>query len=172
MAARPALPTKEALEDQARRLLETARGRSGASVEEMVKALGELQPRGAETRRSWYDWQERPETISLLTGLAAMRMLGREAAMELLFGVGAAADTGEPATEAADRLDHLQAALTEATAEMAELRERVEGFVIPEMAKQGELMSKMLADMQDAGIVTKTDVQERAPQGGRRTVGG
>jgi hypothetical protein len=57
-------------------LLEQARERTGASVERMVKTFGELQPRGAVTRRSWYDWQERPETVSLLTGLAAMHALG------------------------------------------------------------------------------------------------
>jgi hypothetical protein len=73
------VPSKEALESQARRSLEQARERTGASVERMVKAFGELQPRGAVTRRSWYDWQERPETVSLLTGLAAMHALDRMA---------------------------------------------------------------------------------------------
>src|SRR5437763_785825 len=63
--------------------------RTGASVERMVKTFGELQPRGAVTRCSWCDWQERPETVSLLTGLAAMHALGREASMELVFGEAA-----------------------------------------------------------------------------------
>ena len=76
---------REVLEDQARRLLESARRQSGASVEQMVQLLGELQPRKALTRRSWYDWQNRPETISLLTGLALIQMLGPEATIELLF---------------------------------------------------------------------------------------
>ena len=49
------VPNREALERQARRLLEQARERTGASVERMVKTFGELQPRGAVTRRSWYD---------------------------------------------------------------------------------------------------------------------
>lgn len=130
-----------------------------------MKALGELQPRGAETRRSWYDWQERPETISLLTGLAAIQVLGPEATMELLFeGTGAS-------TEAADRLDQLQAALSEVVTEMAQLRERVEGLVIPELAKQGELMTKVLADMNQAGIF-KSEPEGTAPKGRRRGVGG
>jgi hypothetical protein len=68
------VPSREALETQARRLLEQARERTGASVERMVKTFGELQPRGAMTRRSWYE-HERPETVSLLTGLAAMHAL-------------------------------------------------------------------------------------------------
>jgi hypothetical protein len=42
------------------------------------------------TRRSWYDWQERPETVSLLTGLAAMHVLGPKASIELVFGEKAA----------------------------------------------------------------------------------
>jgi hypothetical protein len=75
-------------------LLERARERTGASVERMVKTFGELQPRGAVTRRSWYDWQERPETVSLLTGLAAMHALGPEASMELVFGEAAGAAAG------------------------------------------------------------------------------
>src|SRR5204862_7811691 len=85
---------REALESQARRLLELARERTGASVERMVKTFGELQPRGAVTRRSWYDWQERPETVSLLTGLAAMHALGPEASMELVFGQAAGVGAG------------------------------------------------------------------------------
>src|SRR3954451_20512820 len=137
MATQPALPTREALEDQARRLLEKARDRSGASVEEMVKALGELQPRGAETRRSWYDWNEKPETVSLLTGLAALQMLGAEGTMELLFGDATTRGLGGPPME---QLEQARTALTEAIAEMANLRDRVEGFVVPELAKQGELL--------------------------------
>src|SRR3954451_181984 len=124
----------EALERQARRLLEQARERTGASVERMVKTFGELQPRGAVTRRSWYDWQERPETVSLLTGLAAMHALGPEASMQLVFGeeaagVGAGID---PATADA-RMDQLQAAVEDAVTELMQLRERVEGFVVPEL---------------------------------------
>ena len=46
------------------------------------------------TRRSWYDWQERPETVSLLTGLAAMRAWPWRRAMELLFGEAAGVATG------------------------------------------------------------------------------
>lgn len=80
------LPSRGQLEDQVRRLLERARRRRGASVQGMVETLGELQARGAETRRSWYDWQERPETVSSLTLLGAVHLLGPDEAMELLFG--------------------------------------------------------------------------------------
>src|SRR3954463_8740482 len=83
------VPSREELESQARRLLELARERTGASVERMVKTFGELQPRGAVTRRSWYDWRERPETVSLLTGLAAMHALGPDASMKLVFAEAA-----------------------------------------------------------------------------------
>src|ERR1700704_5710251 len=79
------LPPRRSLEEQVRLLLETARDRSGASIGEMVKALGTLQARGAGTRRSWYDWQERPETVSALTLLAVIRLIGRAGIVELLF---------------------------------------------------------------------------------------
>src|SRR3954464_2729022 len=126
------VPSREALERQARRLLEQARERTGASVERMVKTFGELQPRGAVTRRSWYDWQERPETVSLLTGLAAMHAPGPEASIGPVVGkeaagVGAGID---PATTDA-RMDQLQSAVEDAMTELMQLRERVEGFVVP-----------------------------------------
>jgi hypothetical protein len=104
----------EALERQARRLLEQARERTGASVERMVKTFGELQPRGAVTRRSWYDWQERPETVSLLTGLAAMHALGREASMELVFGEAAGVGAGVDAATKDARIDQLQSTVEDA----------------------------------------------------------
>jgi hypothetical protein len=163
------VPSREALEDQARRLLELARKRMGASVDRMVKALGELQPRGAETRRSWYDWQERPDTVSLLTGLAAIHAVGPEATMELLFGAAASRDAGESEGEA-DRVDRLQGAVEDGITEVVQLRERVEGFVIPELQRQGELLTKVLADMKDAGILT-TGTQEHSQEGKRGAVG-
>jgi hypothetical protein len=118
-------------------LLEQARERTGASVERMVKTLGELQPRGAVTRRSWYDWQERPETVSLLTGLAAMHALGPEASMELVFGQAAGVGAGVDSATGNERMDRLQAAVEDAMTELMQLRERVDGFVVPELQRQG-----------------------------------
>src|SRR3954452_8648681 len=97
-----------------RTLLGRARERTGASVERMVKTFGELQPRGAVTRRSWYDWQERPETVSLLTGLAAMHALGREASMELVFGEAAGVGAGVDAATKDARIDQLQSTVEDA----------------------------------------------------------
>ena len=159
-------PNREALESQARRLLEQARERTGASVERMVKTFGELQPRGAVTRRSWYDWQERPETVSLLTGLAAMHALGPEASMELVFGQDAAVGTGFDSATRDARMDQLQSAVEDAMTELMQLRERVEGFVVPELQRQGELLATVLADMKDAGASKPEEGQ--APEGGGR----
>jgi hypothetical protein len=156
------VPSREALESQARRLLELARERTGASVERMVKAFGELQPRGAVTRRSWYDWQERPETVSLLTGLAALHALGPEASMELLFGEAAGVAAGVDSATRDDRMNQLQAAVEAATTELMQLRERVEGFVVPELQRQGELLATVLADGKDAGA--SKAVEKRTPE--------
>ena len=145
-------------------MLEQARERTGASVERMVKTFGELQPRGAVTRRSWYDWQERPETVSLLTGLAAMHALGPEASMELVFGDAAGlAASADTATKDA-RIDQLQAAVEDAMTELMQLRERVEGFVVPELQRQGELLATVLTDLKDAGA--SEPEEERTPEGG------
>ena len=166
MSPQPA-PNREALERQARRLLEQARERTGASVERMVKTFGELQPRGAVTRRSWYDWQERPETVSLLTGLAAMHALGPEASMQLVFGeepagVGTSVDS---ATSDA-RMDQLQSAVEDAMTELMQLRERVEGFVVPELQRQGELLATVLADLKDA-TAAKQEEEDTPGAGGQ-----
>jgi len=164
-----ASPSPERLEEQARRLLEEARLRSGTSVEKMVKVLGRFQPRGAETRRSWYDWQERPETVSLLTGLAAIHMLGPEAAVELLFG--AAISQESDAEVGSTNLHELHHSLTDVIIKMAEMRERVDGLIVPELEKQGELMAKMLSDMRQAGILSGASSEEVEPQRGRTADG-
>ena len=165
MSQEPA-PSREALESQARKLLELARERTGASVERMVKTFGELQPRGAVTRRSWYDWQERPETVSLLTGLAAMHALGPEASMELVFGEAAGVEAGVDSATRDARMDQLQTAVEDAMTELMQLRERVEGFVVPELQRQGELLATVLADLKDAGALKSAE--EQTPEGGGR----
>jgi hypothetical protein len=164
------VPSRAALESQARQLLELARKRTGASVERMVKTFGEFQPRGAETRRSWYDWQDRPETISLLTGLAAIHALGPDATMELLFGDAVDRDAGGDSGARDERMNQLRDAVDEGTTELMQLRERVEDFVVPELQRQGELLAKVLADLKDAGVATaaaeqKPEDEGRAAQG-------
>jgi hypothetical protein len=160
------VPSREALESQARRLLEKARERTGASVERMVKTFGELQPRGAVTRRSWYDWQERPETVSLLTGLAAMHALGPEASMELVFGEAAGVGAGVDSATSNARMDQLQAAVEDAMTELMQLRERVEGFVVPELQRQGELLATVLAHGKDA-VASKAAEKQTPDDKGR-----
>jgi hypothetical protein len=164
--SRDPVPSREALESQARGLLEQARERTGASVERMVKTFGELQPRGAVTRRSWYDWQERPETVSLLTGLAAMHALGPEASMELVFGKAAGVGASVDSATRDARMDQLQSAVEDAMTELMQLRERVEGFVVPELQRHGELLATMLAGAEDAGA--SKPKEEQAHEGGRR----
>ena len=44
----------------------------------------------------------------------------------------------------------LQAAVENAMTELMQLRERVEGFVVPELQRQGELLATVLADGKDA----------------------
>src|SRR4051812_27249828 len=158
-------PSREALESQACRLLERARERTGASVERMVKTFGELQPRGAMTRRSWYDWQERPETVSLLTGLAAMHALGPEASVQLVFGEAADVAASVDSATSDARMDQLQSAVEDAMTELMQLRERVEGSVVPELQRQGELLATVLADLKDAGASQAAEEQTPDDEG-------
>lgn len=116
------IPDRVVLEEQVRRLLERARARLGATVPQFVEGLGGLQAKGAGTRRSWYDWLEKPETVSALTALAALHILGPTAAMELLFQSQSA-----PSTPGAD--SHAEAdRLTELEAQIATLAELVRGL--------------------------------------------
>jgi hypothetical protein len=118
------------------------------------------------TRRSWYDWQERPETVSLLTGLAAMHALGPEASMELVFGDAAGVGAGANSATRDSRMDQLQSAVEDAMTELMQLRERVEGFVVPELQRQGELLATVLTDLKDAG--GSKPEEKRTPEGGGR----
>jgi hypothetical protein len=170
MATEPATPDKATLEAQARQLLEAARHRSGSTVEEMVKALGDLQPRGAETRRSWYDWQEKPETISLLTGIASMHLLGRAGTMELIFGRAEAEGADVPLADSG-RLDALQKAVGEVVTEVAHLREQIQGLILPELEKQAQLMTKLLADVGAAEDLGTASTPEQAPTTRRASSG-
>src|SRR4051794_31587394 len=132
----------------------------------MVKTFGELQPRGAVTRRSWYDWQERPETVSVLTGLAAMHALGAEASMQLVFGDAAGVEAGVDSATRDARMDQLQSAVEDAMTELMQLRERLEGYVVPGLQRQGELLATVLSDLKDAGA--SEPEQDQAPEGGGR----
>jgi hypothetical protein len=116
------LPGRELLEDQVRRLLDRARRRSGASVEEIVQELGQLQAKGAGTRRSWYDWHERPETVSSLTILGVLHVLGPEGAVEVLFGRSATTKGNALQAQVAD----LERQLAEQRAGTRQLERRLE----------------------------------------------
>jgi hypothetical protein len=170
MATEPATPNKATLEAQARQLLEAARRKSGSTVEEMVRALGEFQPRGAETRRSWYDWQEKPETISLLTGIASMHVLGRTGTMDVIFS-GAEADGADVAHTETERLDALQKAVGEMLTEVAHLREQVQGLILPELEKQAQLMTKLLADFKAGADIDTASAADRGPATRRASSG-
>jgi hypothetical protein len=47
-----------------------------------------------------------------------------------------------------------------------QLRERVEGFVVPELQRQGEVLATVLADTKEAGA-SKPDEEQRPEGGGR-----
>lgn len=136
-------PERVVLEEQARRLLERARGRTGASVDDMVRTVGPLQPRGAATRRSWYDWQERPETISLLTGLAAIQVLGADAAMEVLFGEAATLNraAGDELEGRMARMEHRIEVLAGLVGKLQEALE-TQRHLLEQMGTPGEASSK------------------------------
>lgn len=103
-------------------------------MDDMVRAIGPLQPRGAGTRRSWYDWQERPETISLLTGLAAIQVLGPEASMEVLFG--------DAATSSSASRDELEGRMVQ-----MEQRFEVLAGLVEKLQEAMETQRKLLAQL-------------------------
>jgi hypothetical protein len=48
--------------------------------------------------------------------------------------------------------------------ELMQLRERVEGFVVPELQRQGELLATVLADLKNSGA--SEPGEGRTPEGG------
>jgi hypothetical protein len=50
--------------------------------------------------------------------------------------------------------------------ELMQLRERVEGFVVPELQRQGELLATVLADLKDADA--SKPKEEQTPRDGGR----
>jgi hypothetical protein len=61
-------------------------------------------------------------------------------------------------------MDQLRSAVEDAMAALMQLRERVEGFVVPELQRQGQLLATVLADLKDAG--SSKPEEERTPEGG------
>ena len=83
--------------------------------------------------------------------------------MQLVFGETAGVGAGVDSATTDARMDQLQAAVEDALTELMQLRERVEGFVVPELQRQGELLATVLADLKDAGA-SKPD-EEQPPAG-------
>jgi hypothetical protein len=83
--------------------------------------------------------------------------------MELVFGETAGVGAGVDSATGNERMDRLQAAVEVAMTELMQLRERVEGFIVPELQRQGELLATVLADLKDAG--TWKSEQEQAAEG-------
>jgi hypothetical protein len=104
--------------------------------------------------------------VSLLTGLAAMHALGPEASMELVFGEAAGAEAGVDSATRDARIDQLQSAVEDAMTELMQLRERMEGFVVPELQRQGELLATVLAGREDSGA--SKPKEDQTPEGGGR----
>ena len=86
--------------------------------------------------------------------------------MELVFGEAAGVGAGVDSATGNERMDRLQAAVEDAMTELMQLRERVEGFVVPELQRQGELLATVLADLTDGG--SSKPEEEQTPEGGGR----
>jgi hypothetical protein len=96
----------------------------------MVRALGQYQARGASTRRSWYDWLDNPETVSGLTVLAALHLIGPDAAAEVLFGSGSDTTTEDAVLDdLRARLAEVEGELTRQQTESSELRRQVQDLI-------------------------------------------
>jgi hypothetical protein len=61
-------------------------------------------------------------------------------------------------------------AVEDAMTELMQLRERVEGFVVAELQRQGELLATVLADLKDAGAAKPAEKQ--TPEVGGQTAEG
>ena len=67
--------------------------------------------------------------------------------------------------EVEDEIGGLRDALGEAVAEIASVREHTARLVVPELEKQGQLIAKIMAELQRAGIVGGETQQEAQARG-------
>lgn len=151
----------------------------------MVRSLGDLQPRGAETRRSWYDWLERPETVSALTALAAIHVLGEARAIELLFGKAPGAATAEQDQgheETIERLAELEsqlAAFTDivhtpqarTTVDAGELVEDQLSGVETRLAQVAEVVGRLQVTVETQGELLDRIAKQVLPPRSRSSTG-
>jgi hypothetical protein len=86
--------------------------------------------------------------------------------MELVFGEAAGVGAGVDSVTTDARMDQLEAAVEDAVTELMQLRERVEGFVVPELQRQGELLATILAGREGAGALKPEE--EQTPKSGER----
>jgi hypothetical protein len=85
--------------------------------------------------------------------------------MLLLFGEAAGVAAGVDSAASDARMDQLQCAVEDAMTELMQLRERVEGFVVPELQRQGELLATVLTDLKDAGASKPEEEQTLEGEG-------
>src|SRR5215471_2840739 len=110
------------LEDQVARAMETARKRSGLTVEAMARRLRpalRLPAVGAEkqVRNNWYGWRKAPGAIPAVALVAAARLAGTS--VDALLS-----ESAEPATEG--RLARLEREVAEQQRVIDELREHLD----------------------------------------------
>jgi TolA-binding protein len=88
-----------------------------------VRSLGYLQPRGAASRSGWMNWRNRPESVSALTLLAALQIMGEEDANRLLFGnlPQLAATEAQDQEQVQEQLDELRRDIEELKGMRAEV---------------------------------------------------
>jgi hypothetical protein len=80
-----------------------------------------------------------------------------------VFGEAAGVAASVDSATRDDRMDQLQAAVEDAMTELLQLGERVVGFVVPELQRQGELLATVMADLTDADA-SKPE-EEQTPEG-------
>jgi hypothetical protein len=110
---------------------------------------------GAEPRHLGYDhpgrFQQRPRAYYWNLAWPAQRV------------AGARTDDHGRARAPATR-ESGQSTVEDAMSELMQLRERVEGFVVPELQRQGDRLATVLADVNDAGASKLAE--EQTPEGG------
>jgi hypothetical protein len=117
-----ALLRPELLEDQVARAMETARKRTGLTVETMARRLRpalrlpDVPPEKKEVRNNWYAWRRSPRSIPAVALLAAARLAGTSVDALLT-------EAAEPSSEG--RLARVERELAEAQRMIEQLQARI-----------------------------------------------
>jgi hypothetical protein len=148
--------------------LQRAQDARGVRSAEAFAKLLAARTGGSPSSSTYHRWLRGESPIPAWVLLAAADEAG-ESLDALVTSGELRVAAGRRLVEVEDEIGTLRNAIGEAAAEIASAREHTARLVVPELEKQGQLIAKIVADLQRAGIVGAA-AQDEAQAGGGGTL--